>query len=60
MLRRTGRTAPVTLVTPTCREVQANELMMRASGCIVLSVLLRFLSQQRYNIKGIVAGGVKG
>jgi ABC-type glycerol-3-phosphate transport system permease component len=60
MLQRTGRTAPAALATPVCQEVQVNEPMMRASGLVVLSTLLPFLSLQRYNIKGILVGGVRG
>jgi multiple sugar transport system permease protein len=40
--------------------VQDNELMMAGAVLTVLPVLVLFLSLQRYYIRGILMGSVKG
>lgn len=54
------RTLPVALAALSREHVQDNELMMAGSVVTVLPVLVLFLSLQRYYLKGIMVGSVKG
>jgi multiple sugar transport system permease protein len=53
-------TLPVGLANLSREHVQDTELMMAASVVTLLPVLLLFISLQRYYIRGITMGGVKG
>lgn len=53
-------TLPIALALLSREHVQDNELMMAASLVTVLPVLVLFLSLQRYYIRGILIGSVKG
>lgn len=53
-------TLPVALATLTREHVQDSELMMAGSVITVLPVLALFLALQRYYIRGLLAGSVKG
>ena len=53
-------TLPVALASLSGEHVQDTELMMAGSVVTVLPVLLVFLFLQRYYVRGIMAGGVKG
>lgn len=53
-------TLPVGLANLSREHVQDTELMMAASVITLMPVLLLFLSLQRYYIRGIAAGAVKG
>ncbi|HVE83559.1 MAG TPA: carbohydrate ABC transporter permease [Myxococcales bacterium] len=53
-------TLPVALASLTREHVQDSELMMAGSVLTVLPVLGLFLLLQRYYIRGLLAGGVKG
>lgn len=54
------RTLPVALAALSREHVQDRELMMAGSVLTVLPVLVLFLSLQRYYLRGIFAGSVKG
>ena len=53
-------TLPIALATLSREHVQDNELMMAGAVLTVLPVLLLFLALQRYYIRGILVGSVKG
>ena len=53
-------TLPVALATLSRERVQDNELMMAGAVITTLPVLIVFLSLQRYYVRGIMAGGLKG
>jgi multiple sugar transport system permease protein len=53
-------TLPIALATLSREHVQDNELMMAGVVLTVLPVLLLFLALQRYYIRGILMGSVKG
>ncbi len=53
-------TLPVALATLARERVQDNELMMAGAVVTVLPVLVVFLALQRYYIRGIMMGSVKG
>ena len=53
-------TLPVALATLSREHAQDNELMMAGAVLTVLPVLALFLSLQRYYIRGILTGSVKG
>jgi multiple sugar transport system permease protein len=53
-------TLPIALATLSREHVQDNELMMAGAVLTVLPVLVLFLSLQRYYIRGILMGSVKG
>jgi multiple sugar transport system permease protein len=53
-------TLPVGLANLSREHVQDTELMMAASVVTLLPVLLLFISLQRFYIRGITMGGVKG
>jgi multiple sugar transport system permease protein len=53
-------TLPVALANLSGEHVQDTELMMAGSVLTVLPVLLTFLALQRYYIRGVMAGSVKG
>ena len=53
-------TLPVALATLSRERVQDNELMMAGAVVTTLPVLIVFLSLQRYYVRGIMAGGLKG
>jgi multiple sugar transport system permease protein len=53
-------TLPIALATLSREHVQDNEMMMAGSVLTVLPVLVLFLSLQRYYIRGILLGSVKG
>ena len=53
-------TLPIALATLSREHVQDNELMMAGAVLTVLPVLALFLSLQRYYIRGILMGSVKG
>jgi multiple sugar transport system permease protein len=53
-------TLPVALATLSREHAQDNELMMAGAVLTVLPVLLLFLALQRYYIRGILMGSVKG
>ncbi|MGP8034753.1 MAG: carbohydrate ABC transporter permease [Steroidobacteraceae bacterium] len=53
-------TLPVALATLSREHVQDSELMMAGAVLTVLPVLLLFLALQRYYIRGILMGSVKG
>ncbi|HEV2227561.1 MAG TPA: carbohydrate ABC transporter permease [Steroidobacteraceae bacterium] len=53
-------TLPVALATLSRQHVQDNELMMAGAVLTVLPVLALFLALQRYYIRGILMGSVKG
>jgi multiple sugar transport system permease protein len=53
-------TLPVALATLSREHAQDNELMMAGAVLTVLPVLLLFLALQRYYIRGILIGSVKG
>ena len=53
-------TLPVALATLARERVQDNELMMAGAVVTTLPVLIVFLSLQRYYVRGIMAGGLKG
>ena len=53
-------TLPVALATLSRERVQDNELMMAGAVVTTLPVLVVFLSLQRYYVRGILAGGLKG
>ena len=53
-------TLPIALATLSREHVQDNELMMAGAVLTVLPVLALFLALQRYYIRGILMGSVKG
>jgi multiple sugar transport system permease protein len=53
-------TLPVAIATLSREHAQDNELMMAGAVLTVLPVLLLFLALQRYYIRGILMGSVKG
>jgi multiple sugar transport system permease protein len=53
-------TLPVGLANLSREHVQDTELMMAAAVVTLVPVLLLFITLQRYYIRGIMAGGVKG
>ena len=53
-------TLPVALATLSREHVQDIEMMMAGSVITVLPVLILFLALQRYYIRGMLAGSVKG
>ena len=53
-------TLPVGLANLSGEHVQDTELMMAASVITLMPVLLLFISLQRYYIRGITSGAVKG
>ncbi|HUH94498.1 MAG TPA: carbohydrate ABC transporter permease [Casimicrobiaceae bacterium] len=53
-------TLPVALASLSREHVQDNELMMAGSVVTIVPVLLVFLSLQRYYLRGLLAGSVKG
>jgi multiple sugar transport system permease protein len=53
-------TLPVALAGLVGEHAQDTELMMAGSVLTVLPVLLVFLFLQRYYIRGVIAGSVKG
>jgi multiple sugar transport system permease protein len=53
-------TLPIALATLSREHVQDNELMMAGAVLTVLPVLALFLALQRYYIRGILVGSVKG
>ena len=53
-------TLPIALAVLSREHVQDNELMMAGSVLTVLPVLVLFLALQRYYIRGILLGSVKG
>jgi len=53
-------TLPIALALLSREHVQDNELMMAAALVTVLPVLVLFLSLQRYYLRGILIGSVKG
>jgi len=53
-------TLPIALAVLSREHVQDNELMMAGSVLTVLPVLALFLALQRYYIRGILVGSVKG
>ena len=54
------QTLPVALASLSREHVQDNELMMAGSVLTVLPVLALFLALQRYYVRGILVGSVKG
>ena len=57
---RDMQTLPVALAGLSREHVQDNELMMAGAVVTVLPVLALFLSMQRFYLRGILVGGVKG
>ena len=57
---RDMQTLPVALAGMSREHVQDNELMMAGAVVTVLPVLLLFLAMQRYYLRGIMLGSVKG
>jgi len=57
---RDMQTLPVALAGLSREHVQDNELMMAGAVVTVLPVLALFLSMQRYYLRGIMVGSVKG
>jgi multiple sugar transport system permease protein len=53
-------TLPVALAALSRQHAQDNELMMAGAVLTVLPILLLFLSLQRYYLRGILMGSVKG
>lgn len=53
-------TLPVALAALSREHVQDNELMMAGSVVTTLPVLILFLSLQRYYVRGLLSGSVKG
>ena len=53
-------TLPVALASLSREHVQDNELMMAGSVVTILPVLVLFVALQRYYIRGLLAGSVKG
>jgi multiple sugar transport system permease protein len=53
-------TLPIALAQLSREHVPDNELMMAGAVLTVLPVLVLFLSLQRYYIRGILMGSVKG
>ncbi len=53
-------TLPVALASLSREHVQDNELMMAGSVVTILPVLALFIALQRYYIRGLLAGSVKG
>jgi len=57
---RDMQTLPVALATLSREHVQDVELMMAGAVITVLPVLLIFLALQRYYLRGLLEGSVKG
>jgi multiple sugar transport system permease protein len=57
---RDMQTLPVALAGLSREHVQDNELMMAGSVLTVLPVLALFLSMQRFYLRGIMVGSIKG
>ncbi len=57
---RDMQTLPVALASISREHVQDSELMMAGAVVTVLPVLLLFLAMQRFYLRGIMAGSVKG
>jgi multiple sugar transport system permease protein len=53
-------TLPIALATLSREHVEDNELMMSGAVVTVLPVLAAFLALQRYYLRGILAGSIKG
>ena len=53
-------TLPVALASLSREHVQDNELMMAGAVVTILPVLLLFIALQRYYVRGLLAGAVKG
>jgi len=54
------QTLPVALAGLAREHAADNELMMAGSVLTILPVLILFLALQRYYVRGLVAGSVKG
>ena len=57
---RDMQTLPVALASLSREHVQDSELMMAGAVVTVLPVLLLFLVMQRFYLRGIMAGSLKG